>query len=136
MSTSPLQSRRAFTLLELVVGLALLATLVVGTLLALRLHQRQIASAERKIAAVAALDQLVASWYLAEQIPSNASGTTGPQNEWSWQAVIVQRRQIGPRGFAVVRVSLWPALPANGSGNAPPTQAASASVELLIPAPK
>ena len=110
----PLDARAGFTLLEVVVGLTLMASLLVGSLLAFSAHQKQLRLAESKLAAAAAADDLLDRLSgSTEGIPlrgrGNVRGTT-----WRWRT-----RPIGtaaPAGIQldVIRFEIAESL-ANGS---------------------
>ena len=80
--------RAAFTLLELVVGMALLATLLVSVLLATAKHKRLIQLAADRHEAVRLADDLLANWYSsADGVPLNARGLVHNRSGWYWRTM-------------------------------------------------
>ncbi len=82
--------RPGFTLLEVVVGLALMASVLVGSLLSFSAHRKQLRSADAKIAAVAIADDLLDRLSGSrEGIPSSQRGQIAGHPGWFWQTRIV-----------------------------------------------
>ncbi|MDA7874776.1 type II secretion system GspH family protein [Rhodopirellula sp.] len=76
MISSHSKQNSGFTLIEVVVGLTLMATVVVASLLAFSAHQKQIRQARSKIAAVQVADDLLNRMSANRTgIPSSATGT-------------------------------------------------------------
>jgi hypothetical protein len=109
------------TLMEVVAGLALLATLT-GSLLEVKARVvRQNRLAEQKRAAVAAADQLLAGWWAdLKNFPRSAAGTTAAG--FAWRTQIVPNPAAQSVGGQVVRLEV-----SDDAG-------AKATVELLLPA--
>ncbi len=92
-SSSPRKAFRAhstvpsgFTLMEVVVGLTLMATVLVGSLLSFSAHRRQLRRADAKIAAVAVADDLLSRFMGSrEGIPLLANGSIDSHPTWYWQ---------------------------------------------------
>lgn len=102
-----LPRRPAFTLLELVLGSVLMASLLVGLLLALAeyRHTRQLAINRQKAAQLA--DQLLASWHdSASGIPLNARGRLATDDAWWWQTSVSRRQDIFGLSSVVVRIEV------------------------------
>jgi type II secretory pathway pseudopilin PulG len=84
------QSTLAFTLLEVVVGLTLMASVLVGSLLAFSAHQKQRRNADAKIAAVAIADELLNQFTSSsEGIPVGGRGPIVGQRNWFWRTSVV-----------------------------------------------
>jgi hypothetical protein len=82
--------RSAFTLVEVVVGLALMASVLVGSLISFSAHQRQLSSAESKLAAVSIADDLLSRLSGSrEGVPRAGRGTIAGRAGWFWQTRIV-----------------------------------------------
>src|SRR4051812_8008804 len=83
------RARRAMTLIEVVGGLALLGTLLVGVLLAKAKFTRQAATADRKLQAVSAADELLVAWRQDPlALPRDGVGTVpggGGDRQLSWR---------------------------------------------------
>ena len=74
---------RGFTLLEVVVGLILMATVLVGALLSYSSHQRQLAFADKRIAAVSYADEILARLSSGQrQLPKSMRGAIVEQPNW------------------------------------------------------
>ena len=85
------QSRNAgFTLIEVVVGLALMASVLVASLLSFSAHRRQLRTADARIAAVAVADELLEFLSSApEGLPKSGRGRIPGRANWIWQTNIV-----------------------------------------------
>ena len=81
-------ARNGLTLVEVVAGLALLATLLVTILLAFGAHAGQIRQAERRLEAIAVADELLREWSAAGGIPEVGSHERlAEYDDLSWQIV-------------------------------------------------
>lgn len=106
-------NRKAFTLVEVVVGCVLLATLLVSTLLATSRYRSQIARAQRRQQAVYLADTLLASWWDSQKgIPLAESGTVAdplkPNSaSLSWQTSVVSSRNVLGVVHPVVRLQVF-----------------------------
>ena len=121
--------RGAFTLLEVVVGLVLLATVLVASLLALGRHQRQVRMSADRYAAISIADRLLASWFdSAKAIPLLASAVIVERPGWLWRTEVVANRTVMGRNCTVVRLQIVDrSVPDRG-------EVVLASVETLQPA--
>lgn len=83
-------AKPAFTLLEVIVGLTLMATVLVSSLLAFSAHQKQRRFADNKIAAVAIADDLL-NWMSGspEGIPTVGRGLITGRPNWFWRTSVV-----------------------------------------------
>lgn len=80
----------AFTLIEVIVGLTLMATVLVSSLLSFAAHQKQRRFADAKIAAVTVADDLLHVMSASpEGIPARGRGLIPGQRNWFWQTSVV-----------------------------------------------
>ena len=88
-----------FSLLEVVVSLALLGTLIAAALVSHGRAARQISLANSKLNAVEAADKLLETWILQENtnVPINQIGVCGNDNEFGWKTgqLVQIQNQIG-----------------------------------------
>ncbi|MGB7325358.1 MAG: prepilin-type N-terminal cleavage/methylation domain-containing protein [Rubripirellula sp.] len=79
-----------FTLLEVLVGLAIMASVLVSSLLAFAAHQRARRLAEAKLAAVGVADELLFQLSGGRGgIPPTSRGVVPGRNDWWWQTELV-----------------------------------------------
>ncbi len=87
--------RPAFTLVEVLVGVTLMATMLVGSLLAFAAHRKQQRFADQKLRAVALADSLLDQLsHRPGGIPSTGRGPVASSPGWYWQTSPV--RAIAP----------------------------------------
>src|SRR3982751_5795038 len=99
--------RRGMTLVEVVASLALLASLLVGLLLAKARYTRQSALADRRLEAVRAADRLVTEgWGGPTRFPRRGAGRIDGPNDLSWQTDLVANPALGELGAQVVRLEV------------------------------
>ncbi|MFN9938358.1 MAG: prepilin-type N-terminal cleavage/methylation domain-containing protein, partial [bacterium] len=90
-SSTP-RTRPGFTLLEVLVGAVLLATLAVTVLLGFSEHRRQLSFSEQRIAVTVELDRLLRDWSSQPKgVPRNAMGLVEPGRSWWWTTRVVQQ---------------------------------------------
>ncbi len=78
--------QRGFTLLEVIVGLTLMATVLVGSLLSFAAHRRQRHLADNKILASAFADELLnVMTTSSDGIPNRGRGPVPGRPRWYWQ---------------------------------------------------
>ena len=95
---------RGITLTEVIVGLALLGSLLTIMLVGAGRLERQRSAAEKKLEAVAALDQLV-SVFFSNGFPALPSdGPLNNKKEWIWNMSRVNTAT--PEGCSVARISI------------------------------
>jgi type II secretory pathway pseudopilin PulG len=88
------------TLVEVVAGLALLGTLLVSLLLTKAALARQRATADRRLAAVAACDQVLSDFRTANrQVPTHGGGVTDGGVRW-------RSERVGHKGIQNVTVDV------------------------------
>jgi type II secretory pathway pseudopilin PulG len=101
------KSRLAMTLIEVVGGLALLGTLLVAVLLAKAKFTRQAATADRKLQAVAAADELLTVWRQdPNALPRDGSGPVAGDRQLSWRTRTVANREVAALGAQTVRLEV------------------------------
>ncbi|NND99091.1 MAG: type II secretion system protein [Pirellulaceae bacterium] len=105
--------RQAFTILEVVVGTTLLASLVVSVLIAISSHQKKVRVAQQRIVATRLADELLSRWMQStDGVPLSARGTLLPDQTRmvsqaiTWQTNVIDRRELCGIPVHVVRLSL------------------------------
>lgn len=97
----------AFTLLEVVVGLTLMASVLVGTLLSFSAHQKQRRLADAKLAAVRVADDLLNELTASrEGIPPAARGLVDGRPSWFWQTSVVGMAAPANLPLRVIRLEV------------------------------
>ncbi len=100
MKSCRFDDRVAFTLLEVVVGLLLMATVLVGSLLSFSAHRKQRRVAEAKIVAVELADEWLNRWMISpDGIPPSDRGWVAGRPNWYWQTSVVGT--AAPAGIAL-----------------------------------
>src|SRR5687768_12235907 len=98
---------RGMTLIEVVAGLALMATLLVALLQAKVGHARQTNVAERKLAAVAIADRLLSEWWRApEKFPIETTGRVRSDPRFAWRTALVPNPTTERLDMDVVRLEI------------------------------
>jgi len=115
------------TLVEVIGGLALLATLLVATLLARSRYVHQSAVAERRLEAVAAADALLTTWHQdTRALVRDGSGLIPGEQELAWRTQTLPNAEATDLGAVVVQLQILDTRP----------QAAASplltSIELLV----
>ena len=84
------RARMGFTLIEVVVGLVIMASVLVASLLAHHGHQQQWRSANAKRTAVTISDELLQRWSVQRGgIPMTGSGPIPGKPNWYWENQLV-----------------------------------------------
>ena len=99
--------RRGFTLLEVIVGLALMGSLLVASLLAFSKHRRQLRLADKKLEAVRVADESIDR--LSGQpggIPVPTRGRIAGHPDWIWQTSVVGIAQLATVPLEVTRFQI------------------------------
>ncbi|HBO44191.1 MAG TPA: hypothetical protein DD670_09710 [Planctomycetaceae bacterium] len=100
--------RRAMTLLEVAVGLLLLATLLVGILRAFGQHSRQARHARIRLEAVAVADALLAEWFSrGGEVPGDDEGEVPGHPEYYWRLTPLEEICDEELDLGAVRVDLF-----------------------------
>ena len=99
--------RRGFTLLEVIVALALMGSVLVASLLAFSQHRKQLSMADKRIEATMIADQLVSQ--LSSQrdgIPVGARGIVAGKTNWIWQTSPVGTTTLATVEMQVLRFQI------------------------------
>lgn len=120
------RSTRGVTLVEAVLGTAILGSLLVSVLLAAsRLHV-QASRAESRIAACRVADGLLEAWWpKPDAFPRASEGAVAGSGGWSWRTRVVENAAARTVKAEVVALEIF----APGAGRETP----AARVELLLP---
>jgi hypothetical protein len=95
------------TLVEVIGGLALLATLLVALLLARGRFTHQAALADRRLAAIGAADALLTSWHQdPASLMRGGSGTIAGNDDLFWRTHIVDSPAVNQLDAQVVRLEI------------------------------
>jgi type II secretion system protein I len=101
------RQRGGFTLIEVVVGLTLLATIIVSSLLAFSKHQNQIRLARSKITAVQIADDLLNRMSASRTgIPPAASGPIPEHPTWSWRTSVAAETLRVPIPMQIIKLQI------------------------------
>jgi prepilin-type N-terminal cleavage/methylation domain-containing protein len=99
--------RRGLTLVEVIAGLVLLATLLTAVLAAFKTHATQIRGARERLKASATAEELVSGWAAQGALP--AVGTQKPlpgTDGWFWRVLANESPLSGPVKTGTVRVEI------------------------------
>jgi type II secretory pathway pseudopilin PulG len=97
----------AFTLIEVIAGLTLMATVLVGSLLSFAAHQKQRRFADAKIAAVTIADDLLHVMSNSpDGIPATGRGRIPGQRNWFWQTSVVGAMAPAQTPIRVIRFEI------------------------------
>ena len=100
-------NRRGFTLLEVVVGLMLLATVLVASLLALGKQRRILRQANDRQQAISLADTLLTAWHQTTAgIPLRGAGPIAERPGWWWQTEVIANRVIFGKSHPVIRLQI------------------------------
>src|SRR5688572_8212504 len=100
-------SFRGMTLIEVVAGLALMATLLVALLQAKVGHARQANLADRKLAAVATADRLLTYWWSEPgRFPIESTGRLRDDPRFAWRTGLVRNKSAEELQLDVVRLEI------------------------------
>lgn len=100
--------RRGMTLVEVVVGIALLAVLLVLILASFRAHAAQIRSAKQRMEALRRAYELLSVWTASKSIPAVGEQDEIPETPgWIWRIVRTSRSDdLYKLGAAVIRLEI------------------------------
>jgi len=130
-NSSPPSRRAGLTLIEVIAAIAILGTLLVGIVLAKSRHTQQIALTQRQNDAVRAADELIASWWVAEQgFPIGQWGALADDPTMVWETEIVRNAEVDDMGARVLRLQLSEARVDLADD---PADAVLVTVDLVIP---
>ena len=99
--------RRAFTLLEIIVALALMGSVLVASLLAFSRHRKQLSMAEKRLEATRVADRLVHE-LTAQQggLPISSRGAVAGKGDWVWQTSLIGSTSLATVEMRVVRFEI------------------------------
>jgi hypothetical protein len=98
---------RGATLVEVVAGLALLASLLTALLLARARYSQQWVLANQRLAAVQLADELLAEWWTEPQeLPRADQGVLDEQRGWKWRTQVIQNHAADSIGVEVIRLEI------------------------------
>lgn len=127
MSCATWHNRTGTTLLEVLAGLAILGVSLTGLLAAKARHLRQWATAQQRLEATAAAEELLAAWWQApDKWPRNDSGPVPGRPAWTWRTRATENTGARELGAQVVRLEI---VGREGEGPAE----VLAGVELALP---
>jgi prepilin-type N-terminal cleavage/methylation domain-containing protein len=126
--------RRGTTLIEVLAGLVILATLLVAVSVARGRFLRQWADADARLRAARAADVLMASWTSGDTIavPANASGPLDGVRGGRWRTRVIPSASAADVSTRIVRLEVSRQLTAAEGARDEPVL----SVDLLTPAPR
>ncbi len=117
------------TLIEVLAGLALLASLLGGLLLVKARSGRQWSAANRRLEAVAAADGLLSSWWRSpREMPRDDSGPVPDHDAMFWRTRLVENADTRALGARVVRLQIV-------SDPGAPDATELTRVDVLLPSP-
>jgi type II secretion system protein I len=100
-------TQRGFTLLEVVLGLMLLATVLVTSLVALGRQRHVLRRAQDRQLAISLADSLLANWRQTPAgLPLRAAAPIAQQVGWWWKTEVVANRTLFGRTYPVVRLQI------------------------------
>ncbi|MCR9293817.1 MAG: type II secretion system GspH family protein [bacterium] len=101
------RKRAGFTLLELIAGSVLMATLLVSLVLAISKQRSVLRLAEDRQTATLLADELLAQWVDAPQgIPLGGSGRLPSMNQCFWRTSVIAQQTLFGKAAAVVRLDI------------------------------
>ena len=99
--------KRAFTLLEVIVGLMLMGSLVASGLVALSSHQHSIVLAKQKQHANRVAETLLVNWYEVQgRVPIRDQGIIVANGEWLWRTQPVGARSVCGLQVNIIRFEI------------------------------
>ena len=99
---------RGMTLIEVVAGLALLGTLLVGIVLAKVRYTHQWTAAERRVQAVGAADDLLSAWWAdAGSFPRRDAGEVPGRPGLAWRTAPVSNPAVEALDARAVRLEVF-----------------------------
>jgi prepilin-type N-terminal cleavage/methylation domain-containing protein len=124
---SKFSDRRGLTLVEVIAGLVLLATLLTSVLVAFKTHAAQIRGARDRLKASETADELVGSWLAQGALPAiGTQKALAEMDGWAWRVLANESQQTGPVKVGSVRVEVFRSRASAGDD-------VLASVALVVP---
>jgi prepilin-type N-terminal cleavage/methylation domain-containing protein len=119
--------RRGLTLVEVIAGLVLLATLLTSVLAAFKTHAVQIRGARDRLQASEAADELLSGWLAQGALPPvGTQKALAGADGWAWRVMANESQQSGPVRIGSLRVEIV-------RPRAPADDEVLASVALVVP---
>jgi prepilin-type N-terminal cleavage/methylation domain-containing protein len=99
--------RRGLTLVEVIAGLVLLATLLTSVLAAFKTHAGQIRAARDRLKASELAEGLLGDWMARNQLPAVGTQKPLPDTEgWMWRVLANEPQLSGAAPVRTVRVEI------------------------------
>lgn len=115
-----------FTLLEVIVALALMGSVLAGSLLAFSKHRKQLSMAQKRIEATMIADRLLQELAVQQGgVPINQRGPVIGKDDWYWQTTPAGTTSLATAEMRLVRFQILEV-------GLQPTQLVS--VEFVLPA--
>ncbi|MGB7344296.1 MAG: type II secretion system protein [Pirellulaceae bacterium] len=116
-TTENSQSHRAgFTLLEVVIGMMLMTSLVVGSLTALSRYRNSLATVARKRQAINVADELLNQWVQSSNgLPGASVGEVTGESVFRWQTRVLSQRRVCGVQTEVVRLEVYQSESSDGA---------------------
>jgi type II secretory pathway pseudopilin PulG len=119
--------RRALTLVEVIAGLALLATLLAAVLVAFGIHAGQIRLARDRMTAIGVADRLLSDWSSQNAIPAvGTEKSLSDTVDWGWRLASIESSELAQQGLSSIRLEVFRSLPTGD-------RQILASVDLVVP---
>jgi type II secretory pathway component PulJ len=119
------------TLIEVLAGLALLATLLVGVVLASVRQAQQIRAAQRRLLAITALERAIPRWLeRAEGFPVGERGRFAEVTNLEWETRPLEVPEPNVLGLTVARVEVFDAVRQKGAAE---SRRALVGVDIALP---
>jgi prepilin-type N-terminal cleavage/methylation domain-containing protein len=99
--------RKAFTLIEVVVGLVLMATLIAASMTTLASHKHSLLVAKQTLEANGVADRLLTNWYdLRQSVPVPAQGFVDADAQWRWQTQSIGSTSVCGIPVQIIRLDV------------------------------
>ncbi|MDM4015768.1 type IV pilus modification PilV family protein [Roseiconus lacunae] len=103
--------RNGLTLIEVVIALVLMASVLVGSILAFTTHRRQLSRAEKRVQATFLADQWIETFLSSnERIPVPGRGVLSETPNWYWKTSVAGQTVITNVPVRIVRLEIVDAL--------------------------
>jgi prepilin-type N-terminal cleavage/methylation domain-containing protein len=100
--------RNGMTLIEVLAGLVLLGSLLVGIVVARARYTQQWAKAQQRLEAIDAADDLLSEWWSTSSVPRNASGKViHESSELHWRTREVSNDDARFLSLQMIRLEVW-----------------------------
>ncbi len=106
MRFSQCSNRNGLTLVEVIASLAMLATLLVGALMAYNGHAEQMNKAKLKREAIRRIDLKLCEWTSSSGVPAAGSGDLPGEVPLVWKAQVINTKYHNALGIDLVRITV------------------------------